>query len=632
MKKKQIPIIILLVILVQITLQLIIPIHTIAAEEIVTIQCNDINFYNRLIEELEGQIQSKNDTEKTITMTKTNVESVTSINLGNSDDTNDSLKITDITGIKNFINLTNLRLYYNNISDISVLSGLTNLTDLDLASNEITDISALFGLTNLVTLNLRGNNISDIDLLAGLTNLSSLYLGSNGIRELDALSNLKKLERLHLEGNNLSDISTIANLINLRLLNLCSNNIENITPIGSNVNLETLYIGGNELNDISILKNLSKLTTLDIAGNNIHDISVLTQLNNLKSLILSSCTTRIISPNMVGVYGSNPLKDGYLEVISKLTGLKELCIEMANITNIECLSTLTNLTNLDLSSNEISDINALSGLTNLRTLYLRYNNISDISVLSGLTRLEWLSLGHNEIADISALSGLTNLSRLLYLEDNIIQRTIAKNGIQEIELPQIIKAAKDSNSKIYTEEEYILTNCSLSEDGTKIIVNTDEVTEASIQIQGGNADGTKFTANIIVDTTPPELEIEYSTTEPTEENVIVTIIANEEIQIPDGWIEGEDKNIIYKEYDANTEETVVIKDLAGNETEANIKIENIINKGNNGQNDDQTSGDETLADKEYPAAGIGKILLICIGVIIITGTIGFIKNKKYKNI
>ena len=450
----------------------------------------------------------------------------------------------------------------------------------------------------------------------------------------------------------------------------------------------------------------------------------------------------------------------------------------------------------------------------------------------------------------------------LYLEGNIIQKTIAKNGIQEIELPQIIKVAKDSNSKIYTEEEYILTNCSLSEDGTKIIVNTDEVTEASIQIQGGKADGTKFTVsiedttppevevkysttnltnqnvtvtitaneeiqkvegwtlstgktiltkvyeqngeetvtitdiagnettqeievnnidkikpelevsynpnsltnqnvtvtvraneeirelegwslstdqktlikiyeqnttetinitdiagnstaqeisinyidkiapkavvkystlnptnqNVIVtievdkeirevegwtldqskkvltkeyeqngeeevtitdlagneitaivnvnniDKIPPELEIKYSPTEPTEENVIVTIIANEEIQIPDGWIEGEDKNIIYKEYDANTEEIVVIKDLAGNETEANIKIENIIKKGNNGQNADQTSGDETLADKEYPAAGIGKILLICIGVIIITGTIGFIKNKRYKNI
>ena len=371
MKKKQIPIIILLVILVQITLQLIIPIHTIAAEEIVTIQCNDINFYNRLVEELEEQIQSKNNTEKTITMTKTNVESVTNIDFSNYYDTDASLKITDITGIENFINLKDLNLNHNEIADISALSGLTSLTDLRLDSNNISDISALSELTNLTDLN---------------------------------------------------------------------------------------------------------------------------------------------------------------------------------------------------------------------------------------------------------------------LEDNIIQRTIAKNGIQEIELPQIIKAAKDSNSKIYTEEEYILTNCSLSEDGTKIIVNTDEVTEASIQIQGGNADGTKFTANIIVDTTPPELEIKYSTTEPTEENVIVTIIANEEIQIPDGWIEGEDKNIIYKEYDANTEEIVVIKDLAGNETEANIKIENIIKKGNNGQNDDQTSGDETLADKEYPAAGIGKILLICIGVIIITGTIGFIKNKKYKNI
>ena len=544
MKKKQIPIIILLVILVQITLQLIIPIHTIAAEEIVTIQCNDINFYNRLIEELEGKIQSKNDTEKTITMTKTNVESVTNIDFNNSNDTDASLKIT---GIENFINLTDLNLGSNNISDISALSGLTNLTFLNLSSNNISDISALTGLTNLTRLNLGSNNISDISVLSGLTNLTYLCLDWNEITDINAISGLTNLTDLKLYCNNISDISVLSGL----------------------TNLTNLYLYSNNISDISVLSGLTNLTDLNLGSNNISDISV--------------------------------------------------------------LSGLTNLTDLRLYSNNISDISALSGLTNLTCLGLSNNNISDISALSGLIELTDLYLYSNNISDISAISGLTNLT-VLNLEDNIIQRTIAKNGIQEIELPQIIKAAKDSNSKIYTEEEYILTNCSLSEEGTKIIVNTDEVTEASIQIQGGNADGTKFTANIIVDTTPPELEIKYSTTEPTEENVIVTIIANEEIQIPDGWIEGEDKNIIYKEYDANTEEIVVIKDLVGNETEANIKIENIIKKGNNGQNDDQTSGDETLADKEYPAAGIGKILLICIGVIIITGTIGFIKNKKYKNI
>lgn len=522
MKKKQIPIIILLVILVQITLQLIIPIHTIAAEEIVTIQCNDINFYNRLVEELEGKIQSKNDTEKTITMTKTNVERVQIIDLDNDDNTDDSLKITDITGIENFTNLMDLRLYYNNISDISALSGLTNLTRLRLRFNNISEISELSGLTNLTILDLGHNEISDISALSGLTNLTGLDLDTNNISDISALSGLTNLTILDLGVNNISEISTLSGLTNLEQLGLQINNISKIN------------------------------------------------------------------------------------VLSNLTNLKALWAQENNISEISPLSGLTNLETLWLSSNEISDISALSGLTNLTNLYLSSNNIPDISVLSGLTNLTHLNLQNNEV-----------------------QRTIAKNGIQEIELPQIIKAAKDSNSKIYTEEEYILTNCSLSEDGTKIIVNTDEVTEASIQIQGGNADGTKFTANIIVDTTPPELEIKYS---PTEENVIVTIIANEEIQIPDGWIEGEDKNIIYKEYDANTEEIVVIKDLAGNETEANIKIENIIKKGNNGQNDDQTSGDETLADKEYPAAGIGKILLICIGVIIITGTIGFIKNKKYKNI
>ena len=86
MKRKQIKnitLIILFMLLIQIISNILIPVESIAADEIVTIQCNDINFYNRLIEHLGDKIQSKDDTMKTITMTKTNVESVTIINIGN---------------------------------------------------------------------------------------------------------------------------------------------------------------------------------------------------------------------------------------------------------------------------------------------------------------------------------------------------------------------------------------------------------------------------------------------------------------------------------------------------------------------------------------------------------------------
>ena len=541
MNKKQNSLIILLVLILQIILQVLIPIQSIATDEIITIQCNDMNFYNRLVKILETKIQSKNDTEKTITMTKTNVESIAEIYLYNQDNTDSSIKITDITGIENFTNLTTLYLSGNSISDISALSGLTNLTTLYLSGNSINDIGALSGLTNLTYLYLYNNNISDISALSGLTNLTTLYLSGNSINDIGALSGLTNLTYLDLYNNNISDISALSGL----------------------TNLTTLYLSRNSINDIGALSGLTNLTTLFLQGSSVSDISALSGLTNLTSLYLEN----------------NSISD--ISALSGLTNLTDLSLYGNSISDISALSGLTNLTHLGLGGNSISDISVLSGLSNLTSLSLDNTSIRDISVLAWLTNLTHLNLGGNSISDISALSELTNLTDL-DLRWNKIQTTIPKNGIQEIELPQIIKAAKDSNSKIYTESEYILTNCTLSEDGTKIIVNTNEVTSASIEIQDGNADGTIFTVNVgdstepeIKDTTPPEAEVRYSITSPTNQNVTVTITANEEIQEINGWTLSTGKKILTKEYTQNTEKTVIIKDLAGNETTKQINISNI---------------------------------------------------------
>ena len=629
MNKKQNSLIILFVLILQIILQVLIPIQSIATDEIITIQCNDMNFYNRLVKILETKIQSKNDTEKTITMTKTNVESIAEIYLYNQDNADSSIKITDITGIENFTNLTTLYLsrnsisdisalsgltnlttlylsgnsindigalsgltnltylylYDNNISDISALSGLTNLTRLHLTYNSISDISALSGLTNLTDLHLSYNDIEDISALSGLTNLTTLYLNGNSINDIGALSGLTNLTYLDLYNNNISDISALSGLTNLTYLSLRSNSINDISVFAGLTNLTTLYLSGSSVSDISALSGLTNLTSLYLWGNNISDISTLSGLTNLTHLSLGHNNINDISvlavlTNLtILVLDSTSISD--INVLAGLTNLTNLSLDSTSISDISALSGLTNLTSLDLSYNSISDISALSGLTNLTRLELSENSISDIGAVTGLTNLTLLHLDSNNISDISALSGLTNLTRLL-LGGNKIQTTIPKNGIQEIELPQIIKAAKDSNSKIYTESEYILTNCTLSEDGTKIIVNTNEVTSASIEIQDGNADGTTFTVNVgdstepeIKDTTPPEAEVRYSITSPTNQNVTVTITANEEIQEINGWTLSTGKTILTKEYTQNTEETVIIKDLAGNETTKQINISNI---------------------------------------------------------
>ena len=78
-----------------------------------------------------------------------------------------------------------------------------------------------------------------------------------------------------------------------------------------------------------------------------------------------------------------------------------------------------------------------------------------------------------------------------------------------------------------------------------------------------------------IDKIAPTCKIEYSTTQPTQENVTVTITANEQIQETEGWTLSQDKLKLTKKYTENVEEKITIKDVLGNITTVNIKISNI---------------------------------------------------------
>lgn len=84
----------------------------------------------------------------------------------------------------------------------------------------------------------------------------------------------------------------------------------------------------------------------------------------------------------------------------------------------------------------------------------------------------------------------------------------------------------------------------------------------------------EFEVNV-VDFSPPELEVSYSTKEMTKETVTATIKASEKIQQVEGWSLSEDETSLSKVYAKNTTETVKVYDLFGNESTASIKIDNI---------------------------------------------------------
>ena len=81
-----------------------------------------------------------------------------------------------------------------------------------------------------------------------------------------------------------------------------------------------------------------------------------------------------------------------------------------------------------------------------------------------------------------------------------------------------------------------------------------------------------------LDNIAPTANINYSTTTATNQNVKVTIKANEELQGITGWTKSSNGKELTKEYTSNTVvegENITVKDLAGNESTVNVKILNI---------------------------------------------------------
>lgn len=71
------------------------------------------------------------------------------------------------------------------------------------------------------------------------------------------------------------------------------------------------------------------------------------------------------------------------------------------------------------------------------------------------------------------------------------------------------------------------------------------------------------------------LKTEYSTEEPTNKNVVASILSEDVLQGIEGWTLSQDGKRLSKEYSSNIEETITVQDLVGNIGTANIKINNI---------------------------------------------------------
>ena len=210
MKKLKVSFFLVLMILL---IQILMPKAAIAAEERVTIQFSDTNLYNAITSQLASKIESKVSASRTVVMTRSNVNSITSLTIT-------GRGINYVTGIDKFTNLQTLNLSNNSINNINPLGSLRNLRNLNLSNNRVVTVDPLNTCTVLDTLYLQNNDIYNIGALSRLVSLKVLNIDNNHISDISALRSLTNMTTLSASNNTISDMSPVNSLLKLTSTNL----------------------------------------------------------------------------------------------------------------------------------------------------------------------------------------------------------------------------------------------------------------------------------------------------------------------------------------------------------------------------------------------------------------------------
>ncbi|MGE5342502.1 MAG: leucine-rich repeat domain-containing protein [Candidatus Omnitrophota bacterium] len=189
--------------------------------------------------------------------------------------------ITDMTPLRDLVNIRSLNLSDNEINDVTPLRELRNISRLDLSGNQITDVTLLRELRNISRLDLSGNQITDLTPLRELRNISRLDLSGNQIADLTPLRELKKIKYLTLTGNRITDVTPLRELKNIEALYLSRNRITDLTPLRELKRIKYLTLTGNRITDVTPLRELKNIGHLNLSGNQITDLTPLKELTHL---------------------------------------------------------------------------------------------------------------------------------------------------------------------------------------------------------------------------------------------------------------------------------------------------------------------------------------------------------------
>ena len=294
--------------------------------------------------------------------------------------------IVNLTGIQDFISLTELGVRFNQLTALDV-TNLTSLTHLDLASNNLTTID-LSNNSSLQYLYVENNQLTDMNL-EGINSLLQLKYNYNQLHDLDFTSNIG-LKIIECTDNDLTSIN-LSGLAELEELVIFQNSLTNL-DVSDNINLKYLNLGDNPVGTLDVSSN-TNLNDLRCFNNNLLSLDV---SNNTLLTYLEATNNSIasidLSNNLLlqSVYCNN---NQLISLdISNNTALQNLYCNDNQLTSVD-VSSNPNLLLLLCMNNQITD---LTLNTEIQNLYCGNNQLTSLDVSQ--TNLNILSCGSNQLS------------------------------------------------------------------------------------------------------------------------------------------------------------------------------------------------------------------------------------------
>ncbi|MEQ8473726.1 MAG: T9SS type A sorting domain-containing protein [Marinoscillum sp.] len=283
-----------------------------------------------------------------------------------------SENISDLTGIEAFINITDLRVHYNNLSELD-LSANTKIKELHCQSNQLESLD-LSQNTALKKLRCFDNQLTTLNVQNGNNHNFGLFQAENnnlGCIQVDDVT--------YAMNNWTDDVDSTAEFsleCGDQIVEIPDSNFKNALLANSNINI-------NSDDEIQLSEAESVTDTINIAGMGIDSLNGIEAFINLKYLVISN--------NNIGALD-----------LSGNDSLKSLQASSNQLSMI-AFSNDSKLQTLNLDSNSLSTID-VSGLLSLKELSIQNNQLDSLN-LSANTALEMINCSSNNLEYFSLKNG-----------------------------------------------------------------------------------------------------------------------------------------------------------------------------------------------------------------------------------